>query len=212
MFYEQSMEMVNFCGSVATLCTIAMMLAGLPLCVQMWQEGTQNVQLFPFVSFFVNCMLWSAYGLLKVDLAVITVNVTGSILEGLYILVYFRCTKDQMVVLQQLFGAFCIIFPSLIYANFIASSLSRAVSVLGVICTAACLVSYGAPLSDIKRVVQTKSAESMSLQWCLISTITALLWTIYGHLRHDSNIIGEREHTQQSRVKNGSDLRTTEVN
>ena len=94
-----------------------------------------------------------------------------------------------MVVLQQLFGAFCIIFPSLIYANFIASSLSRAVSVLGVICTAACLVSYGAPLSDIKRVVQTKSAESMSLQWCLISTITALLWTIYGHLRHDSNII-----------------------
>ncbi|XP_075240676.1 sugar transporter SWEET1-like isoform X2 [Convolutriloba macropyga] len=189
LIFDQNMDLVNVFGLLATVCTIAMMLAGLPLCTQMMKEGTQNVQLFPFVAFFVNCMLWSEYGLLKLDMAVIIVNMTGCILEGLYILVYFRCTKNKMLVLHQVFGAFCIIFPSLVYAKFVASNLRKALSVLGMICIAASVVNFGSPLAAIKRVMQTKSTESMSLLWCLIAAVTAFQWTIYGYLRDDNNII-----------------------
>lgn len=186
--FDQNMDLVNVFGLLATICTIGMMLAGLPLCTQMLKEGTQNVQLLPFVTFFVNCMLWSEYGLLKSDFALIVVNMTGCILEGLYIFVYFRCTKNKMLVLQQLFGAFCVIFPSLVYAKFVASNLRNALSVLGKICICACIVNFGSPLAAIKRVMQTKSSESMSLIWCLMATVTAFQWTIYGYLQDDQNI------------------------
>ena len=39
-----------------------------------------------------------------------------------------------------------------------------------------------------KRVMQTKSSESMSLIWCLMATVTAFQWTIYGYLQDDQNI------------------------
>ncbi|XP_063729379.1 sugar transporter SWEET1-like [Symsagittifera roscoffensis] len=187
--FDQNMDLISVFGLLSTICTIAMMLAGLPLCTQMMREGTQNVQLFPFVAFFTNCMLWSEYGLLKLDKAVIIVNMTGCVLEGLYILIYFRCTKNQAMVLQQLFGSFCVIFPSLVYAKFVAASLRSALSVLGAICVIASVVNFGSPLADIKRVLQTKSSESMSLLWCLIAAITAFQWTMYGYLKDDINLI-----------------------
>ena len=93
------------------------------------------------------------------------------------------------MVLQQLFGSFCVIFPSLVYAKFVAASLRSALSVLGAICVIASVVNFGSPLADIKRVLQTKSSESMSLLWCLIAAITAFQWTMYGYLKDDINLI-----------------------
>ena len=62
---------------------------------------------------------------------------------------HFELYPFQMLVLQQLLGAFCVIFPSLVYAKFVASSLKRALSVLGIICIAASVVNFGSPLAAI---------------------------------------------------------------
>ena len=78
-----------------------------------------------------------------------------------------------MLVLQQLFGAFCVIFPSLVYAKFVASNLRNALSVLGKICICACIVNFGSPLAAI-----VSDYSGLFEQKCTTITVTRFFYSL----------------------------------
>jgi solute carrier family 50 protein (sugar transporter) len=145
----------------------------------------------PFVSIFLNCVLWASYGLMKHDIYLFLSNSQGVVLGC-----FFTLTALQLAdaagrrLLERAFVA-CMALLLLIalLAGFAAASRSTAEKIVGACCTLAALAFYAAPLSTLAEVVRTKNAASLSLPLCLASLANAALWSVYGAAMSDPAIL-----------------------
>uniref|UniRef100_A0A3Q2XR66 Sugar transporter SWEET1 n=1 Tax=Hippocampus comes TaxID=109280 RepID=A0A3Q2XR66_HIPCM len=84
---------------------------------------------------------WLYYGMLKTDQTLIVVNLIGALLQALYIVVYFKYTKQKVMVTSA--GVYFMLFlpPGDIQLN-----------QLGLVCSMATVGVYMSPLADLIRM------------------------------------------------------------
>lgn len=173
-------------SGLATICTIALFLTGIPTCRKILRKGnTSDTSSFPFLVMFSGCTLWLKYGLMKGDQTLILVNGVGSAVNLIFVGIYYTYTVQKALLHKQMLFACLLLFPILCYIKYWAANLDLALAKLGLFCAVIGVLSYGAPLSAVREVVRRKSTECMAFPLSLANFVCAVLWVSYG------NIIGD---------------------
>ncbi|KAL7114492.1 hypothetical protein ACP275_04G124300 [Erythranthe tilingii] len=143
-------------------------------------------------------MLWIYYATLKSnETLLITINSIGSFMEAIYIFIYISYAPKnakilalELIMLLNVFGFGLI----LVLTHFLVKG-SQRVHVLGWISVILSVSVYAAPLSIMKKVIQTKSVEFMPISLSFALLLNAVMWFFYGLLLKDfyitvPNIVG----------------------
>ncbi|KAL7752765.1 hypothetical protein RI367_001767 [Sorochytrium milnesiophthora] len=172
----------------ATICTIAFFLTSLSTMRKFRQQGSVgSASVVPFIAMFVNCTLWTKYGVLLGDTTVTSVNVVGLILSVYYTYTYYMYSDQQASHVERLVVyAALVVYPVLIYVRM--TSLQHAIDFLGPMACVCTVIMFGSPLVSLSRVIQTKNTSSMSFPLSLASFIVSTIWFLYGKVANNSNI------------------------
>ncbi|KAL7112640.1 hypothetical protein ACP275_04G014900 [Erythranthe tilingii] len=162
------------------------------------KKSTEGFQSIPYSVALFSAMLYLYYAFLKKNvLILVTINSFGSVVEVGYLVTYLiYATKESRVFTTKLLMLFNVSLLGFIIAatHFLANGDTR-VKIVGWICAAFSVSVFAAPLSIMRRVIQTKSVEFMPFTLSLFLTICAVVWFFYGFLIHDfyiatPNIVG----------------------
>ncbi|GJM95691.1 hypothetical protein PR202_ga12462 [Eleusine coracana subsp. coracana] len=143
-------------------------------------------------------MLWIFYALIKTgeDL-LITINAAGIVIESIYIILYFVYApkKAKLFTAKIMLGLNVGFFGLILLVTLLLFKGDKRVVALGWICVGFSVSVFVAPLSIIKRVIQTRSVEYMPFSLSLSLTLSAVVWFLYGLLIKDKyvalpNILG----------------------
>ena len=134
------------------------------------------LSIFPFVSLFTNCVLWSLYGLLKNDTTVLFPNIIG-IVSGLFCIVAYQlnCSPSAVPKVYYLFSTLIVIFAVSLY-------ISDNSALIGSIGCVLAVVLMGSPLSTLQTVVASKSTAALPFFTSFMGWCNALSWSAYGLL------------------------------
>ncbi|XP_066218396.1 sugar transporter SWEET1 isoform X3 [Saccopteryx leptura] len=148
-----------------------------------------NVQFLPFLTTDVNNLSWLSYGILKGDGTLIVVNTVGAVLQTLYISVYLHyCPRKRAVLLQTatLLGVLLLGFG---YFWLLVPNIEARLQQLGLFCSVFTISMYLSPLTDLAKVIQTKSTQSLSFSLTIATLLTSASWTLYGFQLRDPYIM-----------------------
>lgn len=186
---HSNMSMVLFLSWAATVATVGFFLSGTFTCKKIVVSGsTENVPLLPFVTTFLNCMMWTSYGILKGDAALIPVNVIGMITQVLYILCFFLYCKDKARELKSVVYATIVSTCLYLYLMHLVTEDATRVAHLGFMCVIFTIAMQASPLAVVAKVVRTKSTESMPFVFSFMMVLVSFLWLCYGTAVEDKNI------------------------
>ncbi|XP_020694055.1 bidirectional sugar transporter SWEET13-like isoform X1 [Dendrobium catenatum] len=143
-------------------------------------------------------MLWLYYAFIKTnELLLIIVNSIGCIIEIFYITIFliFAARKARIYTAKLILILIVGVFPMIVLITLLLFRGSSRLQVLGWICVAFAVCVFAAPLSSMKRVIQTKSVEFMPFNLSLFLTLRGISWLFYGLLSNDiflllPNILG----------------------
>ncbi|EFJ14712.1 hypothetical protein SELMODRAFT_423460 [Selaginella moellendorffii] len=147
----------------------------------------------PYACTLLNCLLWFFYGLPAVtsnNTLIVTINAAGIILECIYLIVFFTfAPAAHRGYLSVLLVGVAGFFAAAIAVTLTAFQQEQRAKFVGAVCVVVGTLMYASPLSVMKLVIATRSVEYMPFSLSLCSLINALLWTIYGVLKHDKFLI-----------------------
>ncbi|KAI3673627.1 hypothetical protein L6452_39751 [Arctium lappa] len=162
------------------------------------QKSTEGFQSLPYVVALFSSIIWIYYATLKTDATLlITINAVGCVTETLYIAIYIAYAPKNVkiqttkLVVSLNFVGFWVIALS---THYLAEGPTRA-EILGWICLVISVSVFAAPLSIMRKVIQTKSVEFMPFWLSFFLVLSAIMWFFYGLLQKDiyialPNIIG----------------------
>ena len=137
--------------------------------------SVSSIPLLPFLSLFVNCVIWTLYGILKNDFTVLVPNVLG-ILCGLFcVFIYHKYSSGLHKGKEYMISAGIVIFALILYA----SNAANFIALLG--CVFAVIL-MGSPLATLKIVIETQNTDSMPFGTSLMAFCNSLSWSMYGLL------------------------------
>ena len=138
--------------------------------IQSGKASTNVLSPIPFLSLFVNCVIWSLYGIRKKDMTVLVPNAIG-VLSGLYCSsIFHNNSKEKPIHLYAL----CLI------TLFIC--LISSLSTVGYIGCAFAILTCGSPLATLRTVIKNKSTEAMPFLTSAMMFMNALSWWAYGFI------------------------------
>lgn len=152
----------------------------------------EEFSILPYVAMFLQSLAWLLYG------TVGPLGFMGSVV--LTNLVGFTLASYYFIFLYRKFGPF---IPSLLRNIIITVSLGAALllwaillplgpelshAYLGSFATILSLLCFGAPLSQVTSVIQSKNTLGMSPSFTLLSTLVTALWSGYGYMIDDFNV------------------------
>ncbi|XP_015765191.1 PREDICTED: sugar transporter SWEET1-like [Acropora digitifera] len=183
------MSLVLFLSWSATIATVGFFLSGILTCQKMMQSGSaENVPLLPFVTTFLNCMVWASYGVVKGDDALVPVNVIGMITQVLFTLCFFLYCKERGKEVKAVVYAAVLACSLYMYVVHFLSNDQTRVRHLGLICIVLTITMQASPLATVAKVVQTRSTESMPFIFSFMMVLVSFLWLSYGTVVEDINI------------------------
>ncbi|KAL8056495.1 hypothetical protein ABFX02_04G122600 [Erythranthe guttata] len=141
------------------------------------KKSTEGFQSVPYVVGLLSCMLWIYYATLKSnETLLITINSLGSFIEAIYIFIYISyAPKNAKILALEL----------IMLLNVFGFGLINSFHVLGWISVILSVSVYVAPLSIMKKVIQTKSVEFMPISLSSALLLNAVMWFFYGLLLKD---------------------------
>ncbi|GKV17385.1 hypothetical protein SLEP1_g27900 [Rubroshorea leprosula] len=178
-------------GVLGNLSSFVVFLSPIPTFYRIWRKkSTEDFHSIPYLTALFSAMLWIYYALLKSSsdaILLITINGLGCIFKSTYIAIYItyapkqaRISTLKLLFLFNFLG-FCSMFlPS----YFLVKGLQR-VQIVGWICMIFSLMVFAAPLSVVRLVIRTKSAEFMPFFLSFFLTLSAFMWLFYGLLLRD---------------------------
>ncbi|GFT69314.1 sugar transporter SWEET1 [Nephila pilipes] len=182
---QKDMDLKSIVGKAATVCTIAVFLAGTEICRKIWhKKSTCDISALPFLCGLMSCSLWLRYGLLINDSALIIVNATGSTLQILYLMWYAKFNASKGTFYKQLAVA---IFISgfLYYYTTYCTEGEEARYIAGIAACTAGVLFMASPLAAVAHVLKTKNVDTLPFPMILSTFIMATLWLCYGVLTND---------------------------
>lgn len=182
---------VSMCGKAAPLTAAGLFLAPLPTILQMAKNRTVgNKPVLPYSSMMVNAFVWFVYGMLKAEKKIWITNLFGCVLGAYYFREFRRIALRDPINLslnKHVRGSFIIMTFTLLCALFLPKG--GAEMIIGSMGIIFCVVLFGSPLSSLRHVIETKSAESIPLPFTLSTISNCFLWSVFGTLEvRDFNI------------------------
>ncbi|XVF10371.1 hypothetical protein REPUB_Repub07fG0177000 [Reevesia pubescens] len=182
----------NVVGIIGNVISLFLFLSPVPTFVQIWKKGSvEQFSPAPYLATLINCMIWVVYGLPMVhpnSTLVITINGTGTVIEFVYLTLFFIFCHDKkkrlkvlLIVLVEII--FIAIVTTLVLT--IVHTTKRRSMVAGIIAILFNIMMYAAPLSVMKLVISTKSVEYMPFFLSLASFANGVAWTTYAFLPFD---------------------------
>jgi len=138
-----------------------------------------------------SAMLWIFYALIKSnEFLLITINAAGIVIESIYIVMYFVYAdkKAKWFTAKIMLGLNVGFFGAILLVTLLLFKGDKRIVTLGWICVAFSVSVFVAPLSIIKRVIQTRSVEYMPFSLSLSLTLSAVVWFLYGLLIKDKYV------------------------
>ena len=142
---------------------------------------------FPFAAITVNCLLWTAYGVVSDTLWIVVCNVIGT-LSGCYSLAAYGIYGHGPAYYRAVGFAFLGLVASflLLYKE---RNEEHFLSHLRIIANAATCVMYAAPLTAIQGVLATSSAEHIPITQVFTNTLCAAAWMLNGLASADGYLL-----------------------
>ncbi|KAL3638184.1 hypothetical protein CASFOL_017555 [Castilleja foliolosa] len=145
---------------------------------------------FMYVVIFTSTVLWTYYGSLEVNWALIVINAIGGILESVYIAMYIRyATRDSKIRTFTMLAVSVVALVVIIPSSYFLTHFGYRLQVVDKICTVSSLVVFISPLWDMVRVVKTRNAELMSFWLSLALTVSGAAWSVYGLAAHEYSVV-----------------------
>ncbi|XP_070253691.1 sugar transporter SWEET1 isoform X3 [Myotis yumanensis] len=166
------------------------LLSGVSDLRHMWMtRRVDSVQFLPFLTTDVNNLSWLGYGTLKGDGTLIVVNAVGAVLQTLYILVYLHYCPRKGVELLQTAALLGVLVLGFGYFWLLVPNIEARLQQLGLFCSVFTISMYLSPLTDLARVIQTKSTQRLSFSLTIATLLTSASWTLYGFRLSDPYIM-----------------------
>lgn len=152
-------------------------------------RSTEQFSGLPYVMTLLNCLLSAWYGLPFVspnNLLVSTVNGTGAVIEGIYVLIFiaFAPRKEQKKI-SALLLLVLTVFAAVALVSMLALQGNERKLFCGIAATIFSIIMYGSPLSIIRMVIKTKSVEFMPFFLSLFVFLCGSSWFAFGLLGND---------------------------
>lgn len=143
------------------------------------ERSVGKLPILPFLTLFVNCAIWLAYGVCKTDYTVIVPNALGLVMGFVYTFVYVMyCKSGNTSVRNNFLVAFLVVLYLMYRWTF---SPSHECGVFGSFGAFSSVLLGFSPLAAILTVIQDKSVASMPFLTSFSLFISAVLWTSYGY-------------------------------
>ncbi|XP_036200254.1 sugar transporter SWEET1 isoform X3 [Myotis myotis] len=166
------------------------LLSGVSDLRHMWMtRRVDSVQFLPFLTTDVNNLSWLGYGTLKGDGTLIVVNAVGAVLQTLYILVYLHYCPRKGAELLQTAALLGVLLLGFGYFWLLVPNIEARLQQLGLFCSVFTISMYLSPLTDLARVIQTKSTQRLSFSLTIATLLTSASWTLYGFRLSDPYIM-----------------------
>jgi solute carrier family 50 protein (sugar transporter) len=181
--------LLNILSFTAVTSTIGLFFCGIPICRNIHRKrSSTGTNPAPFLLGALGGFFWLRYGLLKWDLAVLSVNIIGVTTQLSYLLCFYLYTphKTSIHCWLTLIGACAL--GMLVYVHMNLSTPELALAHLGIMCMILNVLNFGAPLAGLRRVVRDRSCESLPLPLCVANLLVSGQWFFYGFLVGDHNI------------------------
>ncbi|XP_055811861.1 bidirectional sugar transporter NEC1-like [Solanum dulcamara] len=156
------------------------------------RKSTEGFQSIPYSVSLFSAMLYLYYAYLKDnEILLITINSFGTGIELIYLTIFMiYATKEAKIFATKLLIIFNVVtFGAIVVLTYIfAKNNELRISIVGWICAVFSVSVFAAPLSIMRRVIQTKSVEFMPFPLSFFLTICAVMWFFYGLLKKDMYI------------------------
>uniref|UniRef100_M1ASY3 NEC1 n=1 Tax=Solanum tuberosum TaxID=4113 RepID=M1ASY3_SOLTU len=156
------------------------------------RKSTEGFQSIPYSVSLFSAMLYLYYAYLKKnEILLITINSFGTGIQLIYLTIFMiYATKSAKIFATNLLIGFNIVaFGAIVGLTYIfAKENELRISIVGWICAVFSVSVFAAPLSIMRRVIQTKSVEFMPFPLSFFLTICAVMWFFYGLLKKDMYI------------------------
>lgn len=145
---------------------------------------------FTYIVSFLNCVVWTVYGLSSdpnnKDL-VRYINAVGAALHLMYFLIhYVHCpVKEKRRVFKMKLVSLIILGLIIAFAIYLVPEDQRTTTV-GWICGILNILMYAAPLSVLEQVITTQSVTSLPFLQSFLTLINSALWLLYSVVNKDA--------------------------
>ncbi|VDK52803.1 unnamed protein product [Anisakis simplex] len=186
MFFE-SITVLGVLSVTATISTITLFFCGIPICINIYKRrGTKDISGAPFLMGVLGASYWLRYGLLKMDYAMITVNITAVTLMTSYLIFYFFYTTPKLMISLEISA---IVFMISIMAFLVQIYGNSVIHPLGFACMTFNIINFGAPLAGLRVVLRQRSCETLPLPLCTANFAVSSQWCLYGVLIRDIYLV-----------------------
>ncbi|XP_051116746.1 bidirectional sugar transporter SWEET7-like [Andrographis paniculata] len=161
-------------------------------CPTFWRickkKDSEEFHPYPYLACVMNCLFWIFYGLPIVhpdSTLVITINGAGLFLELCYLTIFFFYTnkKNRGIIVMFLLAEFALLGAIAAVTLLCFHTHAKRSMFVGIICVVFGVIMYGSPLSILRQVVKTKSAEFLPFWLCLAGFANGIVWFTYANLK-----------------------------
>ncbi|WOH05160.1 hypothetical protein DCAR_0624574 [Daucus carota subsp. sativus] len=198
LFHFANPELFAF-GILGNLVSFLVYLAPIPTFYRIVKKkSTEGFHSIPYVIALYSATLMIYYALNKNDATLlITINSFGIVIETIYLSLFIayapkkiRVSTIKLVVLLNIVS-----YVMIVAVTYFFIQPPKRVHILGGINLLLSFIVFVAPLSIIKKVVQTRSVEFMPFWLSFFLSLSAVMWFFYGLLSKDiyvalPNILG----------------------
>lgn len=150
-------------------------------------KSTESFDSFPYVVVLFSATMWVYYGILTLDILLLTINIGACIAEVTYLIIflYYAPSKSRVYTMKLMLLINFGIFASLLLISNLFIKESKRAQITGGICASFAVAVFLAPLTIIRLVIKTKSVEYMPVSLSVFLTLSAIAWFSYGVLLRD---------------------------
>ena len=197
---------VSLCSSLAAPASVLVSAAPLPTIKQIKEKkDVGSLPLLPYSCMAANCVLWTTYGALRHTPSIWLPNGVGLILALYYIQSFIQnnhhgtnsessstalsgSVKVHLAGVGAVVAAAALAFQSQFQLP--VASVAAVADGVGATAVIFCIALFASPLSTLKTVMETKSADSIPLPFSIASLLCCFFWSVTGILElHDMNVI-----------------------
>ncbi|CAO2837763.1 unnamed protein product [Amaranthus hypochondriacus] len=149
------------------------------------KKSVEKYSATPYLLTFLNCMLWTIYGLPFIqpnNILVSTISASGCIIEFIYLMlfiVYSDGKKRKITLILVVVGEIVAVSLALGMVLLFTHTTKLRGLVFGLLGDVSGVLMYAAPLSIMKQVIKTKSVEFMPLAVSVACFASGVIWTLY---------------------------------
>jgi len=184
---QSYLDFLNTVGVCASCCCILSPMGSMFKIMRYGASGKEMMGLLiPYSLYFVQCFLWSFYGILTDHIAIAQINVLGTTMCLMYlgIMVNYAQLKDRVVLRPMVCLAITVLFLTSMTCLMACSQKQRILLFSWSATLFACLLNV-APMVQSLEVIRTKSLEGFPIALTVCGFIASTIWSEYSFAIRD---------------------------